>query len=84
MTTNGARNAFLRSYDIPTILLRYPRLMHAMRRIAALSRIEAAGCIRDLKAGHRWSNRTVNLYGGTRRLANDAWHGRRASGPTVN
>lgn len=84
MTTKGARNAFLRSYDIPTILLRYPRLVHAMGRVAALSGMEAAGCIRDLKAGRRWSTWTVNHYGGTRRVASDAWRWRRAAIPAVN
>ena len=73
MTTNSARCAFLRSYDVPTILMRYPRLVRAMRNIAALDGTEAATCIRDLKAGHRWSGTSVNRYGGTQKVAIDAW-----------
>lgn len=79
MTTTGARRAFIRSYDIATILTRYRRLVEAMRRIAALNGMEAAGCIRDLKAGHRWSSEAVNHYGGTRRVATDAWRSRRSA-----
>lgn len=81
MTTTGARSAFVRSYDLPTILTRYRRLVEAMRRIATLNGIEAAGCIRDLKAGRRWSSEAVNHYGGTRRVASDAWRSRRATRP---
>ncbi len=64
MTTNNARRAFLRSYYL-AILLHYPRLVRAMQGIAMLNGIEAAACIRDLKAGRRWSSEAVNRYGGT-------------------
>jgi len=84
MTSIGARRAFLRSFDIPTILLRYPRLVSAMQKVAALDSAEAACCIRDLKPGRRWSGDAVNHYGGTRRVANDAWRSRRLIGPVVN
>jgi len=84
MTSIGARHAFLRSFDIPTILLRYPRLVFAMRKVAALDGGEAARCIRDLKAGRRWSSDAVNHYGGTRRVASDAWRSRRLNSPAVN
>jgi hypothetical protein len=73
MTTSGARSAFLRSYHIPDILSHYPRLVRTMQVIAALGRVEAAGCIRDIKAGHRWSSDAVNRYGGTHKVAADAW-----------
>jgi len=49
-----------------------PRLVHAMRGIAMLSGMEAAACIRDIKAGRRWSSRAVNEYGGTRKIVADA------------
>ena len=78
MTTNGARSAFLRSYHIPAILLHYPRLVRAMREIATLKSVEAAACIRDFKAGRRWSGQVVNHYGGTRKLMADAWSYRTA------
>lgn len=84
MTTTGARRAFVRSYDVPTILMRYRRLVRAMRRVAALNGMEAAGCIRDLKAGHRWSSEAANHYGGTRRVASDAWQFRRTAQAGVN
>jgi hypothetical protein len=50
-----------------------------MQEIATLNGTEAAACIRDLKAGHRWSSRTVNRYGGTRKVASDAWKRRNAA-----
>ena len=81
MTANGARVAFLRSYDLSTILRHYPRLVLAMSRIAALQGAEAAGCICDLKAGRRWSSSAVNHYGGTRKVASDAWRYRSAVRP---
>jgi hypothetical protein len=83
MTTNGARCAFLRSYDIPTILVRYSRLVRAMRSVATLDGTEAAACIRDLKAGHRWSSRAVNRYGGTQKVATDAWRHRKSARSTL-
>ena len=78
MTTNNARSAFLRSYHLPAILLHYPRLVRAMQGIAMLNGMEAAACIRDLKAGRRWSNEAVNRYGGTHKVAADAWKYRKA------
>jgi len=42
-----------------------------------LSGMEAAACIRDLKAGRRWSSRAVNECGGTRKIVADAWKYRR-------
>jgi hypothetical protein len=78
MTTDNARRAFLRSYYLPAILLHYPRLIRAMQWIAMLNGMEAAGCIRDLKAGRRWSSEAVNRYGGTHKVANEAWKYRRA------
>jgi len=81
MTTNSARSAFLRSYDLPVILVHYPRLVRAMQGIAVLSGIEAATCIRDLKAGKRWSSEPVDRYGGTHKVAADAWKYRRVTGP---
>ena len=79
MTTHSARCAFLRSYQILTILTHYPRLVRSMRGIAMLSGSEAAICIRDLKAGRRWSVEAVNEYGGTRKVLVDAWRYRRVS-----
>jgi hypothetical protein len=79
MTTRSARCAFLRSYQVLSILTHYPRLVRAMRGIALLSGTEAAICIRDLKAGRRWSGRVVNEYGGTRKIVADAWKYRKAS-----
>jgi hypothetical protein len=79
MTTNNARSAFLRSYHVPAILLHYPRLVRAMRGIAGLNGMEAANCIRDFKAGRRWSSEAVNRYGGTHKVATDAWKCRRAT-----
>lgn len=73
MTTHGARSAFLRSYDIPAILSHYPRMVRAMQGIVILNGAEAAACILDLKAGRRWSSEAVNRYGGTRKVAGDAW-----------
>jgi hypothetical protein len=81
MTTNSARSAFLRSYDLPVILVHYPRLVRAMQGIAMLSGIEATACIRDFKASKRWSSEPVNRYGGTHKVATDAWKYRRAIGP---
>jgi hypothetical protein len=81
VTTNGARCAFLRSYHIPAILVHYPRLVRAMQGIAIINGQEAAACIRDLKAGRRWSSRAVNRYGGTRKVATDAWKYRKAARP---
>ena len=78
MTTNNARVAFLRSYDVPAILLHYPRLVRAMRGIAMLNGIEAAACIRDLKAGRGWSSEAVHRCGGTPKVATHAWKYRRA------
>ena len=79
MTTNGARCAFLRSYQILSILTHYPRLVRAMQGIALLTGTEAAVCIRDLKAGRRWSVKAVDDYGGTRRVLDDAWRYRKLS-----
>jgi hypothetical protein len=79
MTTNNARYAFLRSYHLPAILLHYPRLVRAMQVIAMLNGVEAAACIRDLKAGRRWSSEAVNRYGGTHKVATEAWKYRRAT-----
>ena len=79
MTTANARRAFVRSYHLPTILTHYPRLVGAMRGVVALNGVEAAICIRDLKAGRRWSSEAVNRYGGTHKVAADAWRGRRAT-----
>jgi hypothetical protein len=78
MTTKNARRAFLRSYYLPAILLDYPRLVRAMQGVAMLKGIEAAACICDLKAGRRWSTEAVNHYGGTHKVATDAWKYRRA------
>ena len=78
MTANNARVAFLRSYYVPAILVHYPRLVRAMREIAMLNGTEAAACIRDLKAGRRWSSEVVNRYGGTHKVATHAWKYRRA------
>jgi len=78
MTRKGTRNAFLRSYHIPSILLHYPRLVRSMRRLAVLDEMTAATCIRDLKAGRRWSSEAVNRYGGTHKVATDACKYRRA------
>jgi hypothetical protein len=77
MTRKGARNAFL-CYHIPSILLHYPRLVRSMRRLAVLDEMTAATCIRDLKAGRRWSSEAVNRYGGTHKVATDACKYRRA------
>jgi len=77
MTTNNARVAFLR-YDVPAILLHYPRLVRAMWGIAMLNGIEAAACIRDLKAGRCRSSEAVNRCGGTYKVATRAWKYRRA------
>jgi len=79
MTTNNARCAFLRSYHVPSILLHYPRLVRAMREIAGLNGMEAAKCIRDFKASRRWSTEAVNRYGGTHKVAIDAWKYRRGT-----
>jgi hypothetical protein len=79
MTANNARSAFMRSYHVPAILLHYPRLVRAMRGIAGLNGVEAAKCIRDFKAGRRWSSEAVNRYGGTRRVTTDAWKCRRTT-----
>jgi hypothetical protein len=79
MTTNSTRSAFLRSYHLPAILMHYPRLVRAMRGIAMLDGLEAATCIRDLKSGRRWSSEAVNRYGGTHKVAIDAWRYRRAT-----
>jgi hypothetical protein len=78
MTTRAARSAFLRSYHIPSILLHYPRLVRSMRRLAILDEMTAGTCIRDLKAGRRWSSEAVNRYGGTHKVASEAWKYRRA------
>jgi len=77
MTTKHARRAFLRSYHVPAILINYPRLVRAMQGVAMLSGIDAASCIRDLKAGHRWGGAAVNADGGTRKVLVDAWKCRR-------
>ena len=79
MTAHNARCAFLRSYHLPAILLHYPRLVRVMQGIARLNAIEAAACIRDLKAGRRWSSEPVDRYGGTHKLATDAWKCRNAA-----
>jgi hypothetical protein len=81
MTTNSARYAFLRSYQLPAILMHYPRLVREMQGIAMLRGIEAAECIRDLKAGQRWSSEAVNRYGGTQKVATDGWKYHRAISP---
>jgi hypothetical protein len=78
MTTKNARSAFLRSYYLPAILVHYPRLVRAMQGVAMLNGIEAAACICDLKAGRRWSSEAVNRYGGTHKVATEAWKYRRA------
>jgi hypothetical protein len=78
VTTKGARSAFLRSYHIPSILLHYPRLVRSMWRVAILNEMAAATCIRDLKARRRWSSDVVDRYGGTRKVATEAWKYRRA------
>jgi hypothetical protein len=77
VTTSNARSAFLRSYHLPAILRQYPRLIRAMQRVANLGHMEAALCIRELKAGRRWSGFAVDRYGGTRKVAADAWNNRR-------
>ena len=77
MTTKGARCAFLRSYHIPYILVHYPRLVRAIQVIAVLSGKEAAACIQDLKAGRHWSGEAVDRYGGTDKVARDAWRYRK-------
>jgi len=51
-----------------------------MQGIALLSDMEAAICIRDVKAGRRWSVETVNECGGTRKVLADAWRYRKVSG----
>ena len=79
MTTRNARCAFLRSYYLPAILQHYPRLVRAMQGTAMLNGMEAAACIRDLKAGRRWSSEAVNRYGGTHKVATEAWKYRRAT-----
>lgn len=43
-----------------------------------LNGVEAAACIRDLKAGRRWGTEAVNRYGGTHKVAADAWKYRKA------
>lgn len=73
MTTNGARRAFIRSYQIPVILAHYPRLIRTIQKLAFLDAGEAAACIRDFKAGLRWSGQRVNHYGGARKVVADAW-----------
>jgi len=80
MTSKGARSAFLRSYHIPSILLHYPRLVRSMRLVAILDEMAAATCIRDLKARRRWSSVAVDRYGGTHKVATEAWKYRRATG----
>lgn len=77
MTKHSVRCAFRRSHLIPEILVRYPRLLRSIQRVASLDCVEAATCIRDFKAGHRWSGRTVDRYGGTGKLVNHAWKHRR-------
>jgi len=77
VTTSNARSAFLRSYHLPTILRHYPRLIRAMQRVANLGLMDAALCIRELKAGRRWSGFAVDRYGGTHKVAADAWGNRR-------
>jgi hypothetical protein len=79
MTANSARYAFLRSYYLPAILMHYQRLVRAIQEIATLNDIEAAACIRDLKAGRLWSSKTVNRYGGTHKITADAWKYRKAT-----
>ena len=79
MTTKGARSAFLRSYHIPSILLHYPRLLRSMRRVAILDEMAAATCIRDLKARRRWSSDAVDRFGGTHKVATEAWKYRKAT-----
>jgi hypothetical protein len=78
MTTNNARCAFSRSYHLSAIMLHYPRLVRAMQGIAMLNGVEAAVCIRDLKAGRRWGTEAVNRYGGTQKVAAGAWKYRKA------
>jgi hypothetical protein len=79
MTTKGARSPFLRSYHIPSILLHYPRLLRSMRRVAILDEMAAATCIRDLKARWRWSSDAVDRFGGTHKVATEAWKYRKAT-----
>jgi hypothetical protein len=59
-------------------MLHYPRLVRAMQGIAMLNGVEAAVCIRDLKAGRRWGTEAVNRYGGTHKVAAGAWKYRKA------
>jgi hypothetical protein len=59
VTTNDARVAFLRTYHIPAILVHDSRLVRAMQWVAGPNRAEAAACIRDLKARHRWSGEAI-------------------------
>lgn len=73
MTTSGARSAFIRSYQIPAILVHYPRLIQAIQKLALVNDFEAAACIRDFKAGLKWSGPRVNHYGGARKVVADAW-----------
>lgn len=80
MTTYCARCAFLRSYQILSILTHYPRLIRAMRGTALLSGTEAAICIRDLKAGRGSSVEAMNPYSGTRKVLVDACRYRRFHG----
>ena len=79
MTTGNARSAFLRSYHLLTILRHYPRLIRAVKRVANLGDMEAAACIRELKAGRRWSGFDVDRYGGTHKVVADALSHRRPS-----
>ena len=81
MTTKGARSAFLRSYHIASFVLHYPHLVRSMRRVAILDEMAAAPCIRDLKARRRWGSDAVDRYGGTHKVATDAWKYRGATSP---
>lgn len=52
--------------DMDACMQRYPRLLHAMRWVACLSRTEAAACLRDFRLGMQWSGEAVNHFGGCR------------------
>lgn len=49
-----------------------PQLAATVQGTALLRGTEAAICIRDPKAGRRWSVEAVNEYGGTREVLVDA------------
>ncbi len=73
MIANDVRVAFLWRYQVPAILVRYPRFGRAVQQVASLNRVEVAACIRHLQAGHRLGDDPVDHYGGTRKVVADAW-----------